>query len=90
MTAEKTSYVVLGGTSGIGAELTKQLESEGTIVYVASRKTGFDISDEQSVYHYFETIGTFDHLIITAGSYAPAGKVVDVDVSQAKQAYVSS
>ncbi len=40
MTAEKTSYVVLGGTSGIGAELAKQLESEGTIVYVASRKTG--------------------------------------------------
>lgn len=87
MTNEKCVYVVLGGTSGIGAELTQQLTSENAIVHVASRKTGLDISDEQSVYHYFETIGAFDHLIVTAGSYAPAGKVVDVDISQAKYAF---
>lgn len=79
--------MVLGGTSGIGAELAKQLESDHTIVHVASRQTGLDISDEKSVYHYFETIGAFDHLIVTAGSYAPAGKVVDVEVTQAKYAF---
>ncbi|HAS6067113.1 TPA: SDR family oxidoreductase [Vibrio vulnificus] len=87
MGSDKTVYVVLGGTSGIGAELAKQLESEHTIVHVASRQTGLDISDEKSVYHYFETIGAFDHLIVTAGSYAPAGKVVDVEVTQAKYAF---
>ncbi|MCJ0816434.1 SDR family oxidoreductase [Vibrio vulnificus] len=87
MGSDKTVYVVLGGTSGIGAELAKQLKSEHTIVHVASRQTGLDISDEKSVYHYFETIGAFDHLIITAGSYAPAGKVVDVEVTQAKYAF---
>ncbi|HFQ5373354.1 TPA: SDR family oxidoreductase [Vibrio vulnificus] len=87
MGSDKTVYVVLGGTSGIGAELAKQLESDHTIVHVASRQTGLDISDEKSVYHYFETIGAFDHLIITAGSYAPAGKVVDVEVTQAKYAF---
>ncbi|HIF9096534.1 TPA: SDR family oxidoreductase [Photobacterium damselae] len=87
MKTEKTIYVVLGGTSGIGAELSQQLTSDNAVVHVASRKTGLDISDEQSVYHYFETIGAFDHLIVTAGSYAPAGKVVDVDVSQAKYAF---
>ncbi|ELK8587286.1 TPA: SDR family oxidoreductase [Vibrio vulnificus] len=87
MGSDKTVYVVLGGTSGIGAELAKQLESDHTIVHVASRQTGLDISDEKSVYHYFETIGAFDHLIVTAGSYAPAGKVVDVEVTQAKYAF---
>ncbi|HAS6196606.1 TPA: SDR family oxidoreductase [Vibrio vulnificus] len=87
MGSDKTVYVVLGGASGIGAELAKQLESDHTIVHVASRQTGLDISDEKSVYHYFETIGAFDHLIVTAGSYAPAGKVVDVEVTQAKYAF---
>ncbi|AUJ36517.1 SDR family oxidoreductase [Vibrio vulnificus] len=87
MGSDKTVYVVLGGTSGIGAELAKQLKSEHTIVHVASRQTGLDISDEKSVYHYFETIGAFDHLIVTAGSYAPAGKVVDVEITQAKYAF---
>ncbi|HDY8106113.1 TPA: SDR family oxidoreductase [Vibrio vulnificus] len=87
MGSDKTVYVVLGGTSGIGAELAKQLESDHTIVHVASRQIGLDISDEKSVYHYFETIGAFDHLIVTAGSYAPAGKVVDVEVTQAKYAF---
>ncbi|MDA0149001.1 SDR family oxidoreductase [Vibrio sp. LaRot3] len=87
MKEEKTVYVVLGGTSGIGAEIGKQLESKNSVVHVASRKTGLDISDEQSVYHYFETIGAFDHLIVTAGSYAPSGKVVDVIVDQAKYAF---
>ncbi|HAS6210001.1 TPA: SDR family oxidoreductase [Vibrio vulnificus] len=87
MGSDKTIYVVLGGTSGIGAELAKQLESDHTIVHVASRQTGLDISDEKSVYHYFETIGAFDHLIVTASSYAPAGKVVDVEITQAKYAF---
>ncbi|HAU8296341.1 TPA: SDR family oxidoreductase [Vibrio vulnificus] len=87
MGSDKTVYVVLGGTSGIGAELAKQLESDHSIVHVASRQTGLDISDEKSVYHYFETIGAFDHLIVTAGSYAPAGKVVDVEITQAKYAF---
>ncbi|ENO1171903.1 SDR family oxidoreductase [Vibrio vulnificus] len=87
MKTEKTVYVVLGGTSGIGAELSQQLASDNAVVHVASRKTGLDISDEKSVYHYFETIGAFDHLIVTAGSYAPAGKVVDVEVTQAKYAF---
>ncbi|AIL73520.1 SDR family oxidoreductase [Vibrio vulnificus] len=87
MGSDKTVYVVLGGTSGIGAELAKQLESDHAIVHVASRQTGLDISDEKSVYHYFETIGAFNHLIVTAGSYAPAGKVVDVEITQAKYAF---
>ncbi len=87
MKTEQIVYVLIGGTSGIGAELAKQLEHDNAIVHVASRKTGLDICNAQSVCDYFENIGAFDHLIITAGSYAPAGKVVDVEVSQAQSAF---
>nr|MBF4405791.1 dehydrogenase [Vibrio anguillarum]MBF4426709.1 dehydrogenase [Vibrio anguillarum] len=39
MKTEKTVYVLLGGTSGIGAALSQQLASENAVVHVASRKT---------------------------------------------------
>ncbi|MBO2687116.1 SDR family oxidoreductase [Shewanella algae] len=87
MQTDNQIYVVIGGTSGIGAELAGQLRAEGAQVHVASRRTGLDISDEQSVYHFFESVGAFDHLIITAGSFAPAGMVVDVELAQAKAAF---
>ncbi|GAB1037801.1 SDR family oxidoreductase [Shewanella algae] len=87
MQTDNQIYVVIGGTSGIGAELAGQLRAEGAQVHVASRRTGLDISDEQSVYHFFESVGAFDHLIITAGSFAPAGRVVDVELAQAKAAF---
>ncbi len=87
MNQDKTTYVIVGGTSGIGAELANQLTTERNIVHSASRNTGLNISDEQSVYRYFESIGAFDHLVITAGSYAPSGKVTDVDIIAAKEAF---
>ncbi|MEL4470691.1 SDR family oxidoreductase [Shewanella algae] len=87
MQTDNQIYVVIGGTSGIGTELAGQLRAEGAQVHVASRRTGLDISDEQSVYHFFESVGAFDHLIITAGSFAPAGRVVDVELAQAKAAF---
>ncbi|MGF1690768.1 SDR family oxidoreductase [Photobacterium kagoshimensis] len=87
MSQDKTSYVILGGTSGIGAEVAKQFDNGENIIHVASRQTGLDISDEKSVHAYFESIGAFDHLIITAGSAAPAGKVVDVKIPDAKAAF---
>lgn len=87
MKTDKTVYVIVGGTSGIGAELAKQLEQENAVIHVASRKTGLDISDEQSIYRYFESIGAIDHLVVTAGSFAPAGKAIDVDAAGAKAAF---
>ena len=87
MQTKQTIYVVVGGTSGIGAHLAKQLESEESVVHVVSRRTGVDIGDEQAIRRYFDTVGAFDHLIVTAGSSAPSGKVVDVDIAQAKGAF---
>ncbi|MFA0114701.1 SDR family oxidoreductase [Vibrio sp. 10N.261.46.E11] len=84
---EKHTFVIIGGTSGIGKALAMQLRNEDNTVHIASRHTGVDISNEKSVCEYFESIGAFDHLVITAGSYAPAGKVTDVAIADAKAAF---
>lgn len=87
MDQKKITYVIIGGASGIGEAVAKHFNTGNNIVHVASRTTGLDISDEKAVHRYFESIGPFDHLIVTAGSYAPAGKVTDVAVDDAKQAF---
>lgn len=87
MLKEKQTFVIIGGTSGIGEAVANNFLDDDNIVHVASRSTGLDISDEKQVCIYFESIGAFDHLIITAGSYAPAGKVIDVDIADAKAAF---
>jgi NAD(P)-dependent dehydrogenase (short-subunit alcohol dehydrogenase family) len=87
MKQEKTTYVIIGGTSGIGEAVARHFENGNNIIHVASRKTGLDISDEKAVHCYFESIGPFDHLVVTAGSYAPAGKVIDVALDDAKKAF---
>ncbi len=84
---EKNTFVIIGGTSGIGKALAMQLRYESNTVHIASRHTGVDITNEKSLCDYFESIGAFDHLIMTAGSYAPAGKVTDVAIEDAKTAF---
>ncbi|MEZ8983919.1 SDR family oxidoreductase [Vibrio cyclitrophicus] len=84
---EKSTFVIIGGTSGIGKALAMQLRNEENTVHIASRHTGLDIRDEKSICAYFESIGAFDHLVITAGSSAPAGKVTDVATADAKTAF---
>ena len=84
---EKNTFVIIGGTSGIGKALAMQLRNENNTVHIASRHTGVDITNEKSLCDYFESIGAFDHLVMTAGSYAPAGKVTDVAIEDAKTAF---
>ncbi|MBY7729143.1 SDR family oxidoreductase [Vibrio splendidus] len=87
MNQEKSTFVIIGGTSGIGKALAMQLRNESNTVHIASRHTGVDITNEKSLCDYFESIGAFDHLVMTAGSYAPAGKVTDVAIEDAKTAF---
>ena len=84
---EQRTFVIIGGTSGIGKALAMKLRNENNTVHVASRHTGLDISNEKSICEYFESIGVFDHLVVTAGSSAPAGKVTDVATADAKTAF---
>ncbi|MEZ9191085.1 SDR family oxidoreductase [Vibrio sp. 10N.286.52.F8] len=66
---EQRTFVIIGGTSGIGKALAMKLRNENNTVHVASRHTGLNISNEKSICEYFESIGVFDHLIVTAGTY---------------------
>jgi NAD(P)-dependent dehydrogenase (short-subunit alcohol dehydrogenase family) len=84
---ENTISVVIGGNSGIGQAVVTALAARPGQVNSASRRTGLDISDEQSVEQYFAALGPVDHVVFTAGSQAPGGKVTDVNMSEAKAAF---
>ncbi|WP_200964187.1 MULTISPECIES: SDR family oxidoreductase [unclassified Ensifer] len=84
---DNTVSVVIGGTSGIGAAVAKALTQRPGRVEIASRATGLDIADAASVAAYFRKLGPIDHLVVTAGSSAPGGKVADIDLDAAKAAF---
>lgn len=82
-----TKTIVIGGTSGIGRAVADALRERPGEVVVASRATGFDISDPDQVKTFFEEQAAFDHLIVTAGSQAPGGKLTGLDLVDAKAAF---
>ncbi|MBK5569018.1 SDR family oxidoreductase [Ensifer sp. SSB1] len=84
---DNTVSVVIGGTSGIGAAVAKALAERPGRVESASRATGLDIADAAAVTAYFQRLGPIDHLIVTAGSSAPGGKITDIDLEAAKAAF---
>jgi len=85
MSLDGKRVVVIGGTSGIGfavAALARQLGAEVTIASSRAANvdaalarlpgaTGgtIDLRDEQSVARFFEPLGAFDHLALTAGDW---------------------
>jgi NAD(P)-dependent dehydrogenase (short-subunit alcohol dehydrogenase family) len=85
--SDNTVSVVIGGTSGIGAAVARALTRRPGCVEIASRATGLDIADAEAVAAYFRKLGPIDHLVVTAGSSAPGGKVADVDLDAAKAAF---
>lgn len=103
MSLEGKRVVVIGGTTGIGfaiSELARELDA--TIVIGSSNEakvraaverlegaTGrtVDLRDEASVAGFFEEIGAFDHLSITAGDWGGPMFVStrDLDLAQARE-----
>ncbi|HEV7310056.1 SDR family oxidoreductase [Ensifer sp.] len=84
---DNTLSVVVGGTSGIGAAVARALSLRPGRVEIASRASGLDIADSAAVSDYFRKLGPLDHLVVTAGSSAPGGTVVDVDLDAARAAF---
>jgi NAD(P)-dependent dehydrogenase (short-subunit alcohol dehydrogenase family) len=84
---ENTVSVIVGGASGIGRAVTEALRERPGRVEVASRSSGLDVSNPAAVASYFEKIGAIDHLVFTAGSQAPGGRVVDIGIEAAKAAF---
>ena len=94
--------VVLGGTSGIGFAIAQLACTQQATVVVGSRSedkvatalerlsraTGqtVDLRDESSLSQFFESVGAFDHLAITAGDWDTPlfGSLLNLDFSQAQ------
>jgi NAD(P)-dependent dehydrogenase (short-subunit alcohol dehydrogenase family) len=82
-----TKSIVIGGTSGIGKAVAASLSERPGTVIVAGRSTGLDVTDEAAIATYFADHGPVDHVIFTAGSAVPGGKVTDVSFDAAKHAF---
>lgn len=92
--------VVVGGKTGIGFGVAQAARAAGATVVLASRRlsspqerpdlAGFqqvslDIRDESTVRAAFDTIGVFDHLVVTAApDLGTWGAFMDADMSGAR------
>ena len=102
MSLDGKRVVVIGGASGIGfavAELAQALgasvvigsSGEAKVAAAATRISGatghaVDLRDETSVAGFFEKLGAFDHLALTAGDWSAAmfGATADIDLAKAR------
>ncbi|MGN1286796.1 MAG: SDR family NAD(P)-dependent oxidoreductase, partial [Bradyrhizobium sp.] len=83
MSLAGTRVIAIGGSSGIGFAVAALAQERGAEVVIASSSQAkvdaavarlpgasgmtVDLRDEAGVSHFFEDIGSFDHLAITAG-----------------------
>ncbi|MYN06529.1 SDR family oxidoreductase [Pseudoduganella aquatica] len=96
---KNTTVVVIGGLSGIGRAVAEQAAAEGARVIAAGRRAApadfpasistahIDISDDASVARLFDSIGPFDHLVVTAGPVIASAKLADLNVADAIAAF---
>jgi NAD(P)-dependent dehydrogenase (short-subunit alcohol dehydrogenase family) len=101
-TLEGKRVVVIGGTSGIGFAVAKRASDLGATVVVGSSyeakvaaaverldaATGarVDLRDETNVASFFNGIGAFDHLVLTAGDWGGRrfASALEIDLTEAR------
>ena len=94
--------VVIGGGSGIGFAVAELAREQGADIVIASSRAAtidaavgrlngsaghvVDLRDEAGVAGFFDALGPFDHLAITAGDWGGAmfAATSDVDLDQAR------
>lgn len=97
MSLKDKRIVVIGGSSGIGLAVARGAAAQGGKVLIAGRDAHklaaatqdipgiitevLDIRDEKQVADFFEHIGTFDHLVVTAAAPIGASPLVIQDFS---------
>jgi NAD(P)-dependent dehydrogenase (short-subunit alcohol dehydrogenase family) len=90
-TLSNQTVVVIGGSSGLGAAVATLAHDEGARVFAISRSGAApaginavtaDACDQEALRHAFESIGTIDHLVHTAGARkaSPALSLLESDV----------
>jgi NAD(P)-dependent dehydrogenase (short-subunit alcohol dehydrogenase family) len=93
---DKQRVVVIGGTSGIGFAIAKLAQSIGAEVVVASSSAAnvevarkrlpgvegdvVNLRHEEDVSRFFDKIGPFDHLAVTAGDWDMPLRVATQDI----------
>lgn len=85
--SSETVSVVIGGTSGIGRAVAQALSARPGRVVAASRSTGLDVADPAAVAVFFAEIGSVDHVVVTAGSQAPASPLASLNLAAARTAF---
>lgn len=79
--------VVVGGHTGIGRAVADALRQRPGRVIEAGRRSGLDLSDATAVERFFQSLGPVDHVVVTAGSQAPAGPLADLSLEAAQAAF---
>jgi NAD(P)-dependent dehydrogenase (short-subunit alcohol dehydrogenase family) len=98
MDINKQRVVVLGGTSGIGYAVAQAARAQGAEVVVVSRNekrvrdaaellgaTGIASDLNNPPADLFERIGSFDHLVYTAGDQLSLMPVADFEIDRARE-----
>jgi len=88
---EGLSLVIFGGTGGIGSSIAHLAQAFGANVHIASRSTGVDITDQESVRLYLEKTaagsGKIDAIINVAAvlNREPFAHMLPLDISNSVQ-----
>lgn len=95
-----SSAVVIGGTSGIGLAAARALRDAGAGVQVTGRDPErlaalgpgiaghrVDAADEAALAAFFDTLGSFDHLVVAAGGGAADGPFAGVSEPRFRAAF---
>lgn len=94
-----STVLVIGGLSGIGRAVAEQAAAAGARVIAAGRRAApadfpasittaqVDIGDDASVASLFDSIGPFDHLVVTAGPVIASAKLADLNIDDAIAAF---
>ncbi|MBB3196259.1 SDR family oxidoreductase [Roseateles terrae] len=85
--SDRTVSVVIGGHTGIGRAVSQALRERPGRVIEAGRRSGLDLTDTAAVQRFFDELGGVDHVVVTAGSQAPSGPLLDVPLPIAKAAF---
>jgi NAD(P)-dependent dehydrogenase (short-subunit alcohol dehydrogenase family) len=93
--------VVLGGSSGIGLAVARQVMAQGATAIIASSnpdrvkqavatldgKAEGHALDLSNERNFFQKIGDFDHLVFTAGDTLPLNELAATDLTKARHAF---